>query len=96
MAISSSSTRPVAFLLVLSLSAPGLLAQTAVKLPKNRYTPQQDVQLGREAAAEVRKQYPIIEDDAHHAVSRPGWAIGSWPRRRPSSSSRSTSIRSRR
>ena len=63
MAISSSSTRPVAFLLVLSLSAPGLFAQTAVKLPKNRYTPQQDVQLGREAAAEIRKQYPIIEDE---------------------------------
>ena len=35
-----------------------LAAQTAVKLPKNRYTPQQDVELGREAAAEVRKQYP--------------------------------------
>ena len=62
MAISSSSTRPVAFLLVLSLSAPGLFAQTVVKLPKNRYTPQQDVQLGREAAAEIRKQYPIIEE----------------------------------
>ena len=62
MAISSSSTRAVAFVMALSLSAPGLFAQTAVKLPKNRYTPQQDVQLGREAAAEIRKQYPIIED----------------------------------
>jgi Zn-dependent protease with chaperone function len=38
-------------------------AQTVVKLPKNKYTPQQDVELGREAAAEVRKQYPIIHDD---------------------------------
>ena len=39
------------------------LAQTQVKLPKNKYTPQQDVQIGREAAAEVRKQYPIISDE---------------------------------
>ena len=37
-------------------------AQTVIKLPKNRYTPKQDVQLGKEAASEVRKQYPIIED----------------------------------
>jgi Zn-dependent protease with chaperone function len=42
----------------------GLLAQTAVKLPKNKYTPDQDVKIGREAAAEVRKQYPIIQDEA--------------------------------
>jgi Zn-dependent protease with chaperone function len=39
-----------------------LAAQTAVKLPKNKYTPQQDVELGRQAAAEVRQQYPIITD----------------------------------
>jgi len=38
-------------------------AQTAVKLPKNKFTPQQDVQIGREAADEVRKQYPIITDE---------------------------------
>ncbi len=48
--------------LVVCLSATGLFAQTIVKPPKNKYTPQQDVQLGREAAAEVRKQYPIIQD----------------------------------
>ncbi|HEY7290086.1 MAG TPA: M48 family metallopeptidase [Vicinamibacterales bacterium] len=41
-----------------------VLAQTQIKLPKNKYTPQQDVQLGQEAAAEVRKQYPIIKDPA--------------------------------
>ena len=34
-----------------------------VKPPKNKYTPKQDVELGREAAAEVRKEYPIIKDD---------------------------------
>ena len=29
-----------------------------IKLPKKKYTPKQDVQLGKEAASEVRKQYP--------------------------------------
>jgi hypothetical protein len=32
-----------------------------IKVPKKKYTPKQDVQLGKEAASEVRKQYPIIE-----------------------------------
>ena len=39
-----------------------LSAQTVIKLPKKKYTPKQDVQLGKEAASEVRKQYPILED----------------------------------
>ena len=62
-AISSPAARAAALTTVLCLSATGLFAQTVVKPAKNRYTPQQDVQLGREAAAEVRKQYPIIEDE---------------------------------
>ena len=37
-------------------------AQTVVKVPKNKYTPQQDVELGLAAAAEVRQQYPVIDD----------------------------------
>ena len=37
-------------------------AQTKVTAPKNKYTPEQDVQVGQEAAAEVRKQYPGITD----------------------------------
>lgn len=37
-------------------------AQTQVTPPKNKYTPEQDVQIGREAAAEVRREYPIIDD----------------------------------
>jgi Zn-dependent protease with chaperone function len=35
---------------------------TVIKLPKNKYTPEQDVKLGLEAAAEVRQQYPLITD----------------------------------
>ena len=37
-----------------------------IKLPKKN-TPKQDVQLGKEAASEVRKQCPIIEDQ-HIAI----------------------------
>jgi Zn-dependent protease with chaperone function len=50
--------------LVITLTATSVAAQTKVTPPKNKYTPQQDVQIGREAAAEVRKQYPIITNDA--------------------------------
>ena len=53
---------PVAVIVGLSLSVAAVVAQTTFKLAKNKYTPQQDVELGRQAAAEVRKQYPIIED----------------------------------
>jgi len=49
--------------LVAGIGASLVTAQTVIKLPKNKYTPQQDVELGREAAAEVRKQYPIISDE---------------------------------
>src|SRR6187402_266003 len=57
------ATRAISLLLTVALSASTLWAQTGIKLPKNRYTPEQDVELGREAAAEVRRQYPIIKDE---------------------------------
>jgi predicted Zn-dependent protease len=57
------STRVTVLVVLLCVLAPGLNGQTVVKLPKNKFTPQQDVALGREAAAEVRQQYPIIEDE---------------------------------
>jgi hypothetical protein len=49
--------------LVFALVATTVVAQTRVTPPKNKYTPEQDVKIGREAAAEVRKQYPLITDD---------------------------------
>jgi Zn-dependent protease with chaperone function len=49
--------------LVMTLLATSVAAQTKVTPPKNKYTPQQDVQIGREAAKEVRQHYPIINDD---------------------------------
>ena len=72
-----------------------LVAQTVVKPPKNRYTPQQDVELGREAAAEVRQQYPVIEDAADRQVSRQTRRSTRRRRAAASSRNRSTSIRSR-
>ena len=47
---------------VIVLTATTVAAQTKVTPPKNKYTPQQDVQIGREAADEVREQYPLISD----------------------------------
>jgi Zn-dependent protease with chaperone function len=49
--------------LIITLTTTTVFAQTKVTPPKNKYTPQQDVEIGREAAAEVRKQYPIINDE---------------------------------
>jgi len=63
MAIAPAPRRALSLIALVSVSAAGLLAQTVVKPPKNKYTPKQDVELGREAAAEVRKEYPIIKDE---------------------------------
>jgi beta-barrel assembly-enhancing protease len=38
-------------------------AQTLVTAPPNSYTPAQDVELGRQAAAEAEQQLPIMHDD---------------------------------
>jgi hypothetical protein len=45
------------------MSAQILGAQTKISPPKNKYSPQEDVQLGREAAAQVEQQLPILRDD---------------------------------
>jgi predicted Zn-dependent protease len=38
------------------------LAQTQIKLHGNKYSPQQDVRLGRQAAAEAEQQFPLLRD----------------------------------
>jgi len=38
-------------------------AQTRIERDKNSYTPEQDVELGRQAAAEVRRQMPLLDDE---------------------------------
>ena len=55
--------RAAALFAVLAVSLTGTAAQTVIKVPKNRFTPEQDVKLGLEGAAEVRQQYPIISDE---------------------------------
>ena len=45
------------------VSATLVATQTKVTAPKNKYTPAEDVKLGREAAAEVEKQMPMLRDD---------------------------------
>jgi len=45
------------------LSVQILGAQTKITPPKNKYSPQDDVQLGREAAAQAEQQLPILRDD---------------------------------
>src|SRR4030095_9548279 len=62
MATRTSSARVAALLIFVCLAVSALMAQTVIKMPKNKYTPEQDVKLGLEAAAEVRQQYPIIQD----------------------------------
>ena len=63
---SSKFFRPRLFLLSTAIAVAVSLAgaQTRITAPKNKYTPEQDVELGREAAAEIRKQYPVITDSA--------------------------------
>src|SRR5262249_17291864 len=64
MTIKSRFAPAAALAIALAASALDLAAQaTAIKLPKNKYTPEQDVKIGTEAAAEVRPQDPIIKDE---------------------------------
>ncbi len=59
-----SSASLVAALLV----SASLSAQTTIPLRKNSFTPSQDVQLGRQAAAEVRQQLPMLNDSPTDAL----------------------------
>src|SRR5262245_40512081 len=57
------TARVAALVAVLCLES-AVFAQPVIKPPKNKYTPAQDVEYGMEAAAEIRKQYPVIKDEA--------------------------------
>jgi hypothetical protein len=60
--LSSDRYRRLAILVAVVLPATGM-AQTTIALDPNRYSLQQDVELGHEAAAEARRQLPMLEDD---------------------------------
>ena len=56
--------RRVVPILALSLAIAGALeAQTKIVPPSNKYSVADDVKLGREAAAEVRKELPMLNDN---------------------------------
>ena len=57
-----NSALGVVTLAILTVAVPG--AQTKIVPPKNWYSLAQDVELGREAAGEARKQLPLMSDDA--------------------------------
>jgi len=61
--MSRAATRASATLFVVAFGLSVVVdAQTVIKPPKNKFTPQQDAEYGQEAAAEIRKQYPNIND----------------------------------
>lgn len=45
-----------------------MLAQTPVDVHRNKYTPAQDVQLGREAAAQIERELPVLRDEQVNAA----------------------------
>jgi predicted Zn-dependent protease len=55
-------------LLAMLLFGSTLSAQTRIEPHRNSFTPAQDVRLGREAAAEVRQQLPMLNDGPTDAV----------------------------
>src|SRR5438477_10426400 len=50
------------------------LAQTRIAAPRNNFRPEQDVQLGHQAASEVRRQMPLLpqNSDVDNYVERIG------------------------
>ena len=55
--------RTQAAILAVVLSATIASAQTKITPPKNKYSPQDDVKLGQEAAGQVEQQLPLLRDD---------------------------------
>jgi Zn-dependent protease with chaperone function len=57
------ATRATATVVAVFTSVSLLVGQTKIVAPKNKYSPKEDVQLGREASREVAQQLPILRDD---------------------------------
>lgn len=55
--------RPQAVIAAIVLATSIVSAQTKITPPKNKYSPQDDVKLGRDAAAQVEQQLPLLKDD---------------------------------
>jgi hypothetical protein len=48
---------------VLAVSVASAAAQTKITAPKNKYSPADDVKLGREAAQQVQQELPVMRDE---------------------------------
>ncbi|HXG66458.1 MAG TPA: M48 family metallopeptidase [Blastocatellia bacterium] len=55
-------TATILALIITALGAAPFLAQTKVEAPKNPYKLEEDVQLGRQAASEIERQLPLLND----------------------------------
>jgi beta-barrel assembly-enhancing protease len=68
MAMRILARRAAAWAVAMALVVAGSAgAQTRIVPPQNKYTPQQDIELGTKAAAEVRRQMPLVNDAAVQA-----------------------------
>ena len=56
-------TRVVATLAVAAALTTGAATQTKIVAPSNKYSPADDVKLGREAAAQAKKELPMLNDE---------------------------------
>lgn len=59
-----SRTTSIALLAIMLAMPLGVLAQTKVIAPKNPYSLSKDVELGREAAQQVERQLPLLNDNS--------------------------------
>ncbi|HKY23275.1 MAG TPA: M48 family metallopeptidase [Vicinamibacterales bacterium] len=57
------ATRAAATVVAIFSSVSLLVGQTKIVAPQNKYSPKEDVQLGREAANQVEEQLPMLRDD---------------------------------
>ena len=48
--------------LAILLTPLAIFAQTQIKLHSNKFSPQEDLRLGRQAAAEAEQQFPLLRD----------------------------------
>ena len=55
--------RAILLVIAVLISVSVIGAQTVITAPPNKYSPSEDVQLGREAAAQVVQQLPLLHDD---------------------------------
>src|SRR5688572_28604276 len=62
-ALLSHPYRQLITAVMLTASVATASAQTQITPDKNKYTPAQDVQIGQEAAQEVRRELPLLNDN---------------------------------